>query len=159
RDKEDDRTRHMLELHAQTGPVFLTYKASDAVDRIVDRVTPAVPLIDFTAADDIQHTLWRVSTDHQRSLIRAFGDIPALYIAAGHHRAARAGRARHQLRGAQGNGGDPSTGSASARAEPRAEWDTVLAVAFPGNQTQILPYNRAVKDLAGETADTLLARL
>src|SRR5512132_3163802 len=59
RDKEDDRTRHMLELHAQTGPVFLTYRASPAVDRTSARVTAESPLFDFTAADGVQHTIWR----------------------------------------------------------------------------------------------------
>jgi uncharacterized protein (DUF1015 family) len=144
RDKEDDRTRHMLELRAQTGPVFLVYKDSEAVDRIVERVTAAPPLLDFTAVDDIQHTLWRTAAADQGALVMAFGQIPALYIADGHHRAASAARARQQLRGATGAEG---------------AWDTFLAVAFPGNQTQILPYNRIVKDLASQTPDALLGRL
>ena len=144
RDKEDDRTRHILELRAQTGPVFLVYKADAAVDQVVDRVTAASPLVDFIAADDIQHTLWRAVATDQQALVEAFGRIPALYIADGHHRAASAARSRQLLRGTAGAAG---------------EWDTVLAVAFPGDQTQILPYNRTIKDLAGQTPEALLARV
>src|SRR5262245_66674377 len=66
RDKEDDRTRHMVEVRAQTGPVFLTYRASADVDSIVARTTSAdPPLFDFTAADGIRHTLWRVNPADQ----------------------------------------------------------------------------------------------
>jgi uncharacterized protein (DUF1015 family) len=145
RDKEDDRTRHMLELRAQTGPVFLTYKASPAVDAIVARsIASRPPLFDFTAADGVQHTIWRVEARDEHDLLAAFGRVPALYIADGHHRAASAARARQQLRG---------NGSTAG------EWDTFLAVAFPDNQMQILPYNRVVKDLASFTADTLLAAI
>src|SRR5947207_7077109 len=61
RDKEDDRTRHMLELGAQTGPVFLTYRAAEDVDRIVAAATAGEPLFDFEAADVVRHTVWRVS--------------------------------------------------------------------------------------------------
>ena len=143
RDKEDDRTRHMIELRAQTGPVFLTYRASPAVDRVVSRVTSQAPLFDFTAPDGVQHTIWRTDADAVKELVDAFGAIPLLYIADGHHRAASAARARQQL-GANG---------------ARGEWDTVLAVAFPDNQTQVLAYNRVVKDLRSYTPQSLIAKL
>jgi uncharacterized protein (DUF1015 family) len=129
RDKEDDRTHHMLELRAQTGPVFLVYKGVAAVDQIVKRATSAPPLIDFRAPDEVQHTLWRASAADQGALVAAFAAIPALYIADGHHRAASAARARQQLRLREPSGG---------------ACDSFLAVAFPGDQTQILPYNRIV---------------
>src|SRR5207237_7227754 len=143
-DKEDDRTRHMIELRAQTGPVFLTYRASTAVDRLMARVSARPPLFDFTAADGVQHTIWRTEDADVKELVTAFGAIPLLYIADGHHRAASAARARQQLRGANG---------------ARGEWDTMLAVAFPDNQMQVLPYNRVVKDLGSHSASSLLARL
>jgi uncharacterized protein (DUF1015 family) len=143
RDKEDDRTRHMLELRAQTGPVFLTYPVSAAVDAPVARTTADRPLFDFTAPDGIQHTIWRVAPDDSRALAAAFGIIPALYIADGHHRAASAARVREQLRATSGAG----------------EWDTVLAVAFPDNQVQVLPYNRIVRDLGRFTPASLLEAL
>jgi uncharacterized protein (DUF1015 family) len=144
RDKEDDRTRHMLELRAQTGPVFLVYQASAAVDAIVDRTTRTPPLFDITAPDGVQHTIWPVEARDERELIAAFGAIAALYIADGHHRAASAARARQHLRGQGGGAG---------------EWDTFLAVAFPDNQVKVLPYNRAVKDLGTLTPESLLTAL
>jgi uncharacterized protein (DUF1015 family) len=143
RDKEDDRTRHILELRAQTGPVFLTYPASASVDESVRCVTTAPALMDFVAPDGIRHTVWRVAANVVPALVAAFGDVTALYIADGHHRAASAARVREQLRAQAGAG----------------EWDTFLAVAFPDNQTKVLPYNRLVRDLASHTPASLLAAL
>ena len=146
KDKEDDRTRHLLELSAQTGPVFLTYQAADAVDRVATRIGAGAPLIDFTAEDGVRHTLWRASGSDAQELVNAFRGVPRLYIADGHHRAASAWRARQQMneRGGAASGG---------------EADTFLAVAFPHAQTQILPYHRVVKDLNGHSPATLLATL
>lgn len=135
RDKEDDRTRHMVDLRAQTGVVFLTYRASAEVDEIARRASAAPPLYDFTAEDGVTHTLWRVVGRDADALTAAFARVPALYIADGHHRAASAARTRTVLRRDGGTG----------------EFDTMLAVAFPGEQVRILPYNRIVKDLAGRS--------
>ena len=135
RDKEDDRTRHMIDLRAQTGVVFLTYHASAEVDEIARRACAEHPLYDFTAEDGVAHTLWRVSGSDADALTAAFARVPALYIADGHHRAASAARTREALRPKEGTG----------------EFDTVLAVAFPDDQVRILPYNRTVKDLAGRS--------
>ena len=143
RDKEDDRTRHMIELRAQTGIVFLTYRASAGVDALAKRVTAGAPIYEFTAPDGVHHTVWRAGEDEARELVRVFGGIPALYIADGHHRAASAARARAELRAA-GDGGDS---------------DTFIAVAFPHTQVQILPYNRTVADLAGMSAEQYVAAL
>jgi len=143
RDKEDDRTRHMLELRAQTGPVFLTYKASDAIDEVVRQVTDTSPLLAFDAADGIDHSVWRVPAGRTSPLVSAFAAVPALYIADGHHRAASAARVRDQLRATSGRG----------------EWDTFLAVAFPDAQMNVLPYNRVVRDLGTRTAASLLESL
>jgi uncharacterized protein (DUF1015 family) len=143
RDKEDDRTRHIVELRAQTGVVFLTYKASEAIDHLTRAVTADEPIYDFRADDGIQHTIWKVPAQQATDLVDAFGRIPALYIADGHHRAASAARARGELRG-RGDAG---------------ESDTFIAVAFPDNQMLILPYNRIVKDLAGQTPAAFLAAL
>ena len=143
RDKEDDRTRHMLDLRAQTGPVFLTYRASSAVDALVDRATSGRPLFDFEAADGVQHTIWQIQPDAKSDLAAAFRAIPALYIADGHHRAASAARVAQQLRQTSGGG----------------EWETFLGVAFPHNQVQVLPYNRVVKSLGSHTPQSFLAEL
>jgi uncharacterized protein (DUF1015 family) len=134
RDKEDDRTRHVLELRAQTGPVFLTYRASVVIDAVVARVARTAPLFDFTAPDRVAHTVWRAEPGDEAPLVAAFRDVATLYIADGHHRAASAARARAELR-----------------------TDRFLAVAFPDNQMQVLPYNRVVRDLGGMTAAAFLA--
>jgi uncharacterized protein (DUF1015 family) len=134
-DKEDDRTRHMLAIGAQTGPVFLTYRASKAVDAIVKRVAEQPALFDFTAADGVRHQVWQVAAAENQPLVDAFAKIDALYIADGHHRAASAARTRRSL-AAKGAG----------------EHDRVMAVAFPDNQMQVLPYNRVVTDLRGLSA-------
>ena len=143
RDKEDDRTRHMIELGAQTGVVFLTYKASTAVDRVAKGIASAAPLFDFTAADGVHHTIWTADGEQTRQLVDLFAQVPALYIADGHHRAASAARARAELR-QRGDAG---------------EADTFIAVAFPDNQMQVLPYHRTVRDLAGRSARQFLAEL
>ena len=144
-DKEDDRTRHMIELRAQTGPVFLTYRTSSAVDRIVGDVMRGSPLFDFTAVDGVQHTIWRAEDARVRDLVAAFDAIPSLYIADGHHRAASAARARQQLR--------------TTTAAPTCESDLMLAVAFPDAQTQVLPYNRVVTDLGSHSPASFLTTL
>ena len=147
RDKEDDRTRHIVELRAQTGVVFLTYRAAPAVDAQAKTVAAGEPLYDFTASDGVRHTIWRAGRDATDALVSAFRSIPALYIADGHHRAASAARARAELRGRPGGTGDG------------AGADTFIAVAFPDSQVQILPYNRTVKDLAGRSPSEFLALL
>ncbi|MGE3959574.1 MAG: DUF1015 domain-containing protein [Vicinamibacterales bacterium] len=147
RDKEDDRTRHMLALGAQTGPVFLTYRASADVNDLCRRVVAHAPLIDFTATDGVQHTLWRVLGADCDALVAAFSRIPTLYIADGHHRAASAARARTEI--AEGRASAQPLGDG-------ADYRTVLAVAFPHDQVQILAYNRVVRDLAGRTPEEFL---
>ena len=141
-DKEDDRTRHMLALRAQTGPVFLTYRAHPDVDdllegdiRDAERMVPGEVIANFTAPDGVRHIVRRIDGPLRDDLVAAFNRIPALYIADGHHRAASAARARQP--------GDPR----------QAESSTFLAVAFPHDQVQILPYNRIVKDLGAMTPD------
>ena len=143
-DKEDDRTRHLLALRAQTGPVFLIHRAAPAIDSSVQQVAATRPLYDFTATDGVLHTVWRVDARNERALVDAFAALPTLYIADGHHRAASAAHARQQLRGAGGE---------------RGEWDTFLAVAFPASQVKILPYNRVVTDLGEFTPSTFLQSL
>jgi uncharacterized protein (DUF1015 family) len=147
RDKEDDRTRHIVELRAQTGVVFLTYRAAEGIDAVVRQVSAGEPLYDFTAPDGVHHTIWRTGIDQTRALVAGFRSIPALYIADGHHRVASAARARAEMQGRPGSTAD------------EADANTFIAVAFPDSQVQILPYNRTVKDLAGRTPEAFLAAL
>ena len=142
RDKEDDRTRHMLVLQAQTGPVFLTYRAQREIDTMMMETTMANAFFDFAAEDGIQHTIWRVP-DPVR-FVHAFREVPYLYIADGHHRAASASRARSELKEQSfGHTGDE-------------EYNFFLAVIFPDDQLQILPYNRIVRDLNGNSKEEFL---
>ncbi|MDQ3347213.1 MAG: DUF1015 family protein [Acidobacteriota bacterium] len=145
RDKEDDRTRHILELRAQTGVVFLTYRAVAGIDALAQQVTAGQAVYDFTAPDGVQHTVWRTGLDQTRAVAEAFAAVPALYIADGHHRAASAARARAEMGSQSGTPGD--------------EASTFVAVAFPDAQVKILPYNRTVRDLGGRTTEQLLKEL
>jgi uncharacterized protein (DUF1015 family) len=147
RDKEDDRTRHMIELRAQTGVVFLVYRADTGIDSLAQQVSAGEPLYDFTAEDGVRHTIWRAGLDQTRGLVDAFARIPTLYIADGHHRAASAARARDEMRKQAGSTSDG------------ADANTFIAVAFPDSQAQILPYHRTVKDLGGRTPEQFLAAL
>jgi uncharacterized protein (DUF1015 family) len=144
-DKEDDRTKHMIALRAQTGPVFLTYRAMSEIGALAARATAFEPLFDFEAADGVRHSIWRVGGADRDRLVETFRAVPTLYIADGHHRAASAARARTALA--------PSRSSAPmanvADASDAADASTMLAVAFPHDEVRVLPYNRIVKDLEG----------
>ena len=144
-DKEDDRTRHMLMLRAQTGPVFLTYRNRPEIDSMVSARLESEPLFDLTAEDGIRHTIWRV--DNPDSLVEGFTAVPLLYIADGHHRAASASRARAELKRQSLN----HTG--------QEDYNYFLTVIFPDSQLQILAYNRVVRDLNGRSKEKFLAEL
>src|SRR5687768_11620473 len=140
KDKEDDRTRHVLELNANAEPVFLTYRGRAELDRLADRTMQSDPLYDFTASDGVRHVVWRIADP--RLWVEQFGTIPHAYVADGHHRSASAWRAGRERR---------------AKAGPEAygneEYNWFLAVLFPAEQLQILPYNRLVRDLGGKSTD------
>ena len=144
-DKEDDRTRHILALRAQTGPVFLTYRPQERLGELVAAAAATQPLYDFTAPDDVQHTVWRAPV--AAPVVEAFREVPLLYIADGHHRAASASRARRNLR----EQNPDHTGEEA--------YNRFLAVIFPADQLQILPYNRIVRDLNNLTPQDFLTRV
>ena len=144
-DKEDDRTRHVLTLNANAEPVFLTYRGRVEIDRMVAAITPTAPLYDFTAPDGVRHTVWRVPDS--LALARTFDPVPLAYVADGHHRSASAWRAGKELR----------AGNPSHRGDEEYNW--FLAVLFPSDQLRILPYNRVVRDLNGQTPARVLERL
>ena len=137
-DKEDDRVRHIETLSSQTGPVFLTYRAVAAFDEFVALKISEPPAADFTGKDGVRHTSWTISSADEIKFIETrFAQIPFLYIADGHHRSAAAARIFQSRQGAGESG-------------------QFLAVIFPHNQMQILPYNRVLKDLNGWTPEQLL---
>ncbi|MBD3857215.1 MAG: DUF1015 domain-containing protein, partial [Acidobacteria bacterium] len=143
--KEDDRTRHIDALDANTGPVFLTYKARPEIDALVEQITAADPTYDFVAPDGIQHVLWVVDNESDRdALVAAFAEVPELYVADGHHRSAAGTRIRALRRDANPN----HTGEES--------YNFFLSVIFPDNQMMILDYNRVVRDLNGLNSDAFL---
>ena len=147
-DKEDDRVRQIEALNAQTGPVFLTYRRSSAVDAIMDQVALAAPEVDVTADDGVRHTLWAMRDRKQIDAITGLFDaMDCLYIADGHHRSAAASRVAAARRA-----GNPRHGGEES-------YNYFLSVIFPDNQMQILDYNRVVRDLNGLDRDTYLAKL
>ncbi len=146
-DKENDRTRHMLTLRAQTGPVFMTYRPSTTVNEIINKLIRSEPLFDFVAPDNIAHTIWHVPVEMNPAIIEAFGDVPNLYIADGHHRAKSASRAREELRAKNAD----HTGN--------EEYNFFQCVLFPADQVRILAYNRGVKDLNGYSPADFLKEL
>ena len=140
-DKEDDRVRHIEALNSQTGPVFLTYRANATLNELFARKLTEQPEIDLTSKDGVRHTSWGIRDAETIGTIeREFAGIPYLYIADGHHRSAAAARVFQARRGAG-----------------HSAW--FMAVIFPHNQMQILPYNRVLKDLNGLTEATLLEKL
>ena len=144
KDKEDDRTMHLLVQAAHAEPVFLTYRADDSVDARVAKVTAAPPEIDFEAVDGVRHTLWIVPAEDTAFFVDAFARIPVLYVADGHHRSKSASRARAALAEKGPLGPDHPV-----------QW--FPAAIFPDRELRILPYNRLVKDLLGRTPEAFLA--
>jgi uncharacterized protein (DUF1015 family) len=145
KDKEDDRTRLIDTLGANTGPVFLTYRDEAAVTALVEAKVRETPLHDFTAPDGIRHTVWRIPGGED--WVRAFGRVPLTYIADGHHRAASAARVARIRRGRN----PQHTGT--------EDYNWFLCVLFPASELKILPYNRTVQDLGGLAPVDFLARV
>jgi uncharacterized protein (DUF1015 family) len=141
-DKEDDRTRHILELGAHDEPVFLTYRANTGVDGMVASIAETKPVYDFTSDDGVHHQLWVVNAERSNALASLFSDdVGDLYVADGHHRSAAASRVHDAMKGQGG------------------EHDVFLVVVFPHDQMNILAYNRVVKDRQGRSGEALLDAL
>jgi len=146
--KEDDRVRQIDALNAQTGPVFLVYRADPEVDALLAEVAAGTPDMDVTAADGVRHELWVIDDPRRvERLTAAFDAMEALYVADGHHRSAAASRVAAARREAN----PAHTGEES--------WNYFLSVIFPHDQMQILDYNRVVRDLNGLSIEDFLARV
>lgn len=147
-EKEIDRITHVDTCNAQTGPIFLAYRARAVIDEIVSRIKQGQPLYAFTSDDGITHNVWLISSDEDINTIqREFDDINEIYIADGHHRAASAVKV-----GLKRRAENPAT-------KGDEEYNFFLSVLFPHNQLKILPYNRVIKDLNGYTKEQFLARV
>lgn len=147
-DKEDDRTRQIDALDAQTGPVFLTYRHHPEVDAIMQMAMEANPEYDLTADDGVKHTLWVISHDEQVNKLTALFDaMDYLYIADGHHRSASASRIAAMRN------------KDLKEADGESAFDYFLSVIFPDNQMKILDYNRVIKDLNGLNTEQFIQKI
>jgi len=145
--KEADRVRHIETLQAQTGPVWITYRAVAEIDALVGELSSGEPTAHFTAPDGIEHSFWVVSDAEQcKTLEQLFTDkVPVLYIADGHHRSAAASiiAAKKREQGAAAD--DPS--------------QFFLSVVYPDEQMMIMAYNRFVHDLNGHSKESFLEKM
>ena len=148
-DKEEDRMKHVRVNNANIEPVFFAYPDNEQLDALVARYTAEVPEYDYVAqGDGFRHQLWVIDDEADMAAITAaFAQMPALYIADGHHRSAAAAL----------------VGAEKARQNPDhrgdEEYNYFMAVCFPAGQLTIIDYNRVVKDLNGLTPEELLSKL
>jgi uncharacterized protein (DUF1015 family) len=148
KEKEDDRTKHIITTGAQTGPVFLTYRGSMKIDELVAKtVAEQAPLYDFTSSDGIRHTIWTAPESGNQLIVNEIARTKKLYIADGHHRAASASRTRAALK------------AQNPAHKGNEEYNYLIGVLFPANQLYIMPYNRVVKDLNRKTRDEFLGEV
>lgn len=147
-DKEVDRIRHVGTCNAQTGPIFLAYRANQVINQVVEETIATIPEFDFTSEDGIIHKGWKISDSNKIVAIEdTFATIGEIYIADGHHRAASAVKVGLQKR--EANPGYTGT----------EEFNYFLSVLFPDEQLMIMDYNRVVKDLNGYTTEEFLAKV
>lgn len=144
-DKEDDRTRHMTTCSAHAEPVFLTFRDTDQIGKLIKSDSSGKPSIDFTANDGVSHAVWQVA--NPQAYVDAFAELDALYIADGHHRTAGGERAatERQRDNPQHAGNE--------------EYNRILSVAFPASHLRILAYNRIVKDIGEMSREELMTKL
>jgi uncharacterized protein (DUF1015 family) len=147
-DKELDRINHVDTCSAQTGPIFLAYRANAVISTEVAKAKQEKPVYSFTAVDGIRHQVWKISSKESVEAIEnAFAGINQIYIADGHHRAASA--VKVGLRRREANPG--YTGN--------EEFNYFLSVLFPDEELMIMPYNRVVKDLNGLSEEEFMAKI
>ena len=148
KDKEDDRMIHVRIQNANIEPVFFAYPDNSEVNEIVGRYIAGEPEYDFVAEDGFGHHFWVIDAEEDIARItEIFAEIPAFYVADGHHRTAAAARV-----GAELSGQNPDhTGE--------EEYNYFMTVAFPDSQLKIIDYNRVVKDLNGLSPEEFLAAL
>ncbi len=147
-DKEADRIRHVDTCNANTGPIFLCYSRKAAVDAVIDRYLASEPTYDFTTDDGIRNTVWRIAAEDDIATVQtAFSQIPALYIADGHHRCASAVKVGLKRR----EENPDFTGE--------EEFNFFLCVCFRADELEIMDYNRLLADLNGNTEAELLEKL
>lgn len=146
--KENDRYMLTRTLRVNTGPVFLTVKDGTELDKIVEDKKDSDALFDFVADDGIRHTVWKIEDPAKLAkIVEIFDGIPCAYVADGHHRSASNARCARFFKAENPN----HTGD--------EDYNWFLSVVFPAGQLRILPYNRVVRDLAGNTKEQFLEKL
>lgn len=147
-DKELDRIRHVDACNANTGPIFLAYRADDAINGVISKVKGNVPVYDFVSEDGIAHRVWVIDAPEDiRTIGDRFKDINEIYIADGHHRAASAVKVGLKRR------------QENPDYDGSEEFNYFLSVLFADEQLMIMDYNRTVKDLNGLTKEEFLDRI
>lgn len=147
-DKEIDRINHVDICNAQTGPIFLAYRATIQLNAVVDKVKKGIPLYAFTSPDEITHNVWKVVDLEDNAIIeKAFADMDQIYIADGHHRCASAVKVGLKRR------------SEMPTYTGEEEFNSFLSVLFPDEQLMIMDYNRAVKDLNGYSKEDFIKKI
>ena len=148
RDKEEDRMKHVRITDANVEPVFFSYPDNNVINKLVEKVIQGEPEYDFISVDGVGHHFWLINEDSDiNTITKTFSEIPALYIADGHHRSAAAA-----LVGAEkANNNMNHTGN--------EEYNYFMAVCFPDSQLTIIDYNRVVTDLNGLTPEEFLQKL
>lgn len=146
-DKEDDRIKHIDATNAQIEPVFLAYRSKKSLDQILFDVENTTPEADLTSDDGVRHTLWQVKDDRVcKNILEEFKNIPALYVADGHHRTAAACKTAKKRDERNAEKGEP-------------EYRYFMSVIFPDNMLKIMDYNRAVKDLNSNEPDSFISKI
>jgi uncharacterized protein (DUF1015 family) len=148
-DKEEDRMMHVRITNANMEPVFYAYRAVSEIDEIIETIVSTQdPEYDFTTEDEIGHHFWVIKdAETIDQLVRLFGQLPATYIADGHHRTAAAALVGNEKK----NTNPDHTGD--------EEYNYFMAVHFPDDQLRIMDYNRVVKDLRDLTPEGFRDRL
>lgn len=144
-DKVAERTKHMVELRAQTGLILLAFKGSEKTRNTIENATTGAPIFEFTCGAGIKHTAWLV--EDQAAVVKAFAPLDSLYIADGHHRIEAALNARNIIRDRNGTAGNA------------ADHEYVMAGMFPAEELRILPYNRVVRDIGDLSDEEFFARI
>ena len=146
-DKEQDRIRHVDACGAQTGPIFLAYRAKDCINELVAKAKREEPLYDFISSDGIGHRVFCIRDKKDITVIKqAFADMGQIYIADGHHRAASAVKVGLMRREQYPN------------YDGTEEFNYFLSVLFPDEQLMIMDYNRLVKDLNGLSVEEFIKK-
>lgn len=146
--KEEDRIHHVDACSAQTGPIFLAYRPYEPLRRIIEQEKSLPPINDFVSDDGVRHQVWKISRQENiANIYKLFGQIPHLYIADGHHRAASAVKVGLMRR------------SADERYSGNEEYNYFLSVLFPSDELCIYDYNRVITDRNGCTFDEFLDKI